>query len=104
MDAATYYVRPEFKVHFYRITGEWSTAVNRPGSHNINPQNNVEASLDLMKDVGCEYSPPNVCDRSANGSTMPMLVYGDHQANYITTNYGGAAYVCTKRFDLQRFG
>lgn len=101
MNASAYYIRPGFKVHFHRLTGELWKAVNAPGSRTIKPGNKVDDdSLDLMKHVGCEYSPSNVCNTSAHHLGSTVLVDGSHPAKYTATRYGGFAYVCTERYDL----
>jgi len=100
MNASTYYIRPEFKVHFHRINGDWGKHFpdNNRQTAPIHPENNVSAPLDLMKNVGCEFSPSNVCDK---GASSPTILVGNYTATYRSINYGGAAYVCTQRFDIQ---
>ena len=100
MNASTYYIRTELKFHFHRITGMYSKAVNAPGSKQINSGKSLANSprLDLLKNVDCEYSPPNVCDKKKDST---ILVDGNHKAKYTTLRYDGTAYVCTKQFDLQ---
>ena len=60
-DATPFFISNELKMHFYRLHGDYSTAINRPGNPSlVNPKKKIShGPLDLRKGAHEIFYPAN---------------------------------------------
>lgn len=98
--ADVYHVSPTMKAHFHRMSGDFFTAVNRPGDSSISMQT-VKPAIDVTQGVICELTSPASCSpdapevgpKSREGATTRL-------AHFRCGPQHGKGYICDSSTNL----